>query len=99
MEGGRERKRERERVVLGSAEPSWPLLRRAFVTTQHDPFKNGKLGPPFSVTEADVSMLFPPAHYDVELLKREDRMPIETVWRDRGCNYFFEATYLITKKR
>jgi len=26
-------------------------------------------------------------------------MPIETVWRDRGCNYFFEATYLITKKR
>lgn len=75
------------------------MLRRACATTQHDPFKNGKLGPPFSVTEADVSTLFPPAHYGIELLKREDRMPIETVWRDRGCNYFFEATYLITKKR
>ena len=51
------------------------------------------------MTETDVSTLFPPAHYNVELLKREDRMPIETVWRDRGCNYFYEAVYLITKKR
>ena len=76
-----------------------PGLRCGGHATQHDPFKNGKLGPPFSVTEADVPVLFPPAHYDVELLKREDRMPIETVWRDRGCNYFFEATYLITRKR
>jgi hypothetical protein len=76
-----------------------PGLRCGGHATQHDPFKNGKLGPPFSVTEADVSTLFPPAHYGIELLKREDRMPIETVWRDRGCNYFFEATYLITKKR
>ena len=30
---------------------------------------------------------------------KEDRMPLEPVWKKRGCAYFFEAAYLITKNR
>ena len=32
------------------------------------------------------------------MLKREDRMPEEPAWRERGCDYFFETTYLLTRK-
>ena len=32
------------------------------------------------------------------MLKREDRMPLEPSWRERGCDYFFETTYLLTRK-
>jgi|TARA_B100000530_G_scaffold96490_1_gene59615 hypothetical protein len=32
------------------------------------------------------------------VLKREDRMPLEPSWRERGCDYFFETTYLLTRK-
>lgn len=66
------------------------------VTVEHDPFKNGKLGPPFSISHDDVRRLFPPPHYQVELLSREDRMPVESVWKQRGCSHFYEASYLIT---
>jgi hypothetical protein len=38
------------------------------------------------------------AKYSVELLMREDRMPIEDVWKKRGCTWFNEATYIITKR-
>ena len=37
-------------------------------------------------------------HFDIEILKREDRMPLEPSWRERGCDYFFETTYLLTRK-
>ena len=67
------------------------------VTVEHDPFSNGKLGPPYSVSHDDVARLFPSKHYAVELLSREDRMPMEHVWKQRGCSHFYEAVYLITK--
>jgi hypothetical protein len=67
--------------------------------TQHDPFSNGKLGPPFSVLPDDLDNLFPPPRYSVELLAKENRMSEEPVWQKRGCNYFFEAVYLVTKLR
>ena len=25
-------------------------------------------------------------------------MPLEPSWRERGCDYFFETTYLLTRK-
>jgi thiopurine S-methyltransferase len=69
------------------------------VTVEHDPFKNGKLGPPFSVSHDTVRRLFPPPQFDVELLAREDRMPVEAVWKQRGCSHFYEAVYLITLRK
>ena len=50
------------------------------VAVEHPPFSGGKLGPPFSLPESEVHALFD-ASFQVELLEREDRMPIEEVWK------------------
>ena len=68
-----------------------------FVSVEHPPFEGGKLGPPHSIERAEVDRLFA-ADFDIEQLKREDRMPLEPSWRERGCEYFFETTYLLTRK-
>ena len=39
-----------------------------------------------------------PKFDSTQVLKREDRMPLEPAWRERGCDYFFETTYLLTRK-
>lgn len=67
------------------------------VAVEHDPFDGGKLGPPFSVDESQVRALFA-ADFEITLLEREDRMPHETVWRERGCERFDETTYLLTRR-
>ena len=73
-----------------------PEGRVLFVSVEHPPFEGGKLGPPHSIERAEVDRLFS-ADFDIEVLKREDRMPVEP-WRERGCDYFWETTYLLTRK-
>ena len=75
-----------------------PGGRILLVTVEHDGFANGKFGPPFSVTSADLDRLFPAPLYSIEMLRREDRLPVEPAWRQRGCTVFYEATYLVTKR-
>jgi len=67
------------------------------VCVEHGPFSGGKLGPPFSITHADVEALFG-ENFVVELLEREDRMPVEPVWKERGCEQFDETTYLLKRR-
>ena len=67
------------------------------VSTEHPPFANGSPGPPHSIDAAEVARLFA-AHFEVEQLKREDRLPVESVWSERGCSYFFETTYMLTRR-
>ncbi|KAJ8599025.1 hypothetical protein CTAYLR_007701 [Chrysophaeum taylorii] len=66
------------------------------VATEHTPFADGKLGPPYSLPEDLVRHLAEPA-FEVRLLEREDRLAVDPVWKDRGCDSFFEATYLLTR--
>ncbi len=74
-----------------------PGGRVLFVSVEHPPFCDGRLGPPHSIEQAEVDRLFS-ADFDIEVLRREDRMPEEPAWRERGCDYFFETTYLLTRK-
>jgi thiopurine S-methyltransferase len=67
------------------------------VCVEHGPFFGGKLGPPFSIAHADVESLFGES-FSVELLEREDRMQIEPVWKERGCEQFDETTYLLKRR-
>ena len=48
------------------------------------------------VTSDEVSQLFGGA-FDIEMLKREDRLEAEPAWKARGCTYFNETTYLLTR--
>lgn len=61
---------------------------------EHDAFKDGRLGPPFEVTEMDIRTLFS-EEFDVTPLERDDK-PEE--FADRGCKRFTEAIYLLTRK-
>ena len=74
-----------------------PGGRVLLVATEHPPFAGGRLGPPFSVEAAEVERIFAGA-FEIAPLKREDRLPVEPVWVERGCSYFFEATYLLTRR-
>ena len=75
-----------------------PGGRVLFVSVEHPPFSDGRLGPPHSVDEAEVRALFG-EDFVVEQLAREDRMELEPAWRERGCSFFFETTYLLTRRR
>ena len=57
----------------------------------------GKKGPPYSLESSDIQALAGET-WDVELLDSEDRMPLEPSWAERGCNYFFEDIYLLTRR-
>jgi len=67
------------------------------VCVEHGPFSNGKLGPPYSITNDDVTTLFGDT-FSIELLEREDRITIEPVWKERGCEEFYETTYRLKRK-
>lgn len=67
------------------------------VTVEHDAFSDGRLGPPYEVSEEEVRQLFGGA-FEVRLLQREDRMEAEPTWRKRGCTRFSEAAYLLTRR-
>ena len=74
-----------------------PKGRVLLVTVEHDAFSDGRLGPPFAVSEVQVRELFGEA-FDVELLQREDRIDLEPTWRKRGCTHFSETAYLLTRR-
>ena len=74
-----------------------PGGRVLFVSVEHPPFEGGKLGPPHSIERAEVDRLFSADDWEITMLKREDRMPVEPAWHERGCDYFFETTYLLTR--
>ena len=63
------------------------------VAVEHTP----AFGPPHSVDEVEVRRLLGD-QFDVKLLSREDRMPKEPVWKERGATAFDEVTYLCTRK-
>eukprot|EP00635_Sarcinochrysidales_sp_CCMP3193_P008040 CAMPEP_0118900496 /NCGR_PEP_ID=MMETSP1166-20130328/6589_1 /TAXON_ID=1104430 /ORGANISM="Chrysoreinhardia sp, Strain CCMP3193" /LENGTH=229 /DNA_ID=CAMNT_0006839641 /DNA_START=68 /DNA_END=754 /DNA_ORIENTATION=- len=63
------------------------------VATEHDPFLDGRLGPPYSLTRDDVLRYFG-AFFHVDLLQKEDKK--DPFFRDRGCTFVFETTYLLT---
>lgn len=75
-----------------------PGGRLLLVVVEHPPFDGGTLGPPHAVDAAEVARLFS-ATFAVEPLAREDRLPLEPHWADRGCAFFVEATYLLTRKQ
>ena len=57
----------------------------------------GKLGPPYSLESTDIAALAGEA-WDVKLVGSEDRMPVEPSWGERGCSYFYEDVYLLTRR-
>ena len=81
-------------VLRQKIRPGGKLL---FVSVEHPPFADGRLGPPHSIERAEVDRLLS-EHFEIEVLKREDRMPVEPAWRERGCDFFFETTYLLTRR-
>ena len=74
-----------------------PAGRVLLVAVEDDALSDGRLGPPFALSEAQVRELFG-ADFDVELLQREDRIDLEPTWRKRGCTHFSEAAYLLTRR-
>lgn len=74
-----------------------PFGRVLMVAVEHPPFTGGGMGPPFSVDADAIRTLFGDS-FDIEVLKHEDRLPVEPVWAERGCAYFNEVTYLLTRK-
>eukprot|EP00930_Biecheleria_cincta_P036911 TRINITY_DN25298_c0_g3_i1.p1 TRINITY_DN25298_c0_g3~~TRINITY_DN25298_c0_g3_i1.p1 ORF type:complete len:361 (+),score=44.61 TRINITY_DN25298_c0_g3_i1:267-1349(+) len=76
-----------------------PGARLLLVTVEHDAFADGRLGPPFEVPEAEVRQLFGSTSWEVQLLRREDRLPHDAGMRSRGCSRFGEGVYMIAKKQ
>eukprot|EP00928_Gymnodinium_smaydae_P048318 TRINITY_DN32296_c0_g1_i1.p1 TRINITY_DN32296_c0_g1~~TRINITY_DN32296_c0_g1_i1.p1 ORF type:complete len:337 (+),score=69.29 TRINITY_DN32296_c0_g1_i1:47-1012(+) len=75
-----------------------PGGRVLLVATEHQPFKGGKLGPPFQVTEAEVKALFGAA-FEIRQLCREDTIDRPPGgMRERGIDHFYEVVYLLTKR-
>ena len=66
------------------------------VLVEHPPFSGGVLGPPHSITAPEVARLFR-RFFAIEVVKREDRIDAEPAWKERGCDAFFETTYLLTR--
>ena len=74
-----------------------PGGRVLLVAVEHPPFApGGSLGPPHSIDAAEVKRLFD-GDFSIAQLQREDRLPLEPVWVERGCGFFFETTYLLTR--
>lgn len=88
---------DRPRYVQVLADMVAPGGRVLLVVTEHDPFANGSLGPPFEVTEAEVRTLCA-ERFDVKLLVREDRLDQDKGMRERGASRFHEVVYLLTRR-
>eukprot|EP00931_Biecheleriopsis_adriatica_P038824 TRINITY_DN22200_c0_g2_i2.p1 TRINITY_DN22200_c0_g2~~TRINITY_DN22200_c0_g2_i2.p1 ORF type:complete len:314 (+),score=60.73 TRINITY_DN22200_c0_g2_i2:15-956(+) len=74
-----------------------PGGRLLLVAVEHDAFSDGRLGPPFEVTEADVRTLFS-SNFEIKLLRREDRIDKDAGMRSRGVTRFHECAYLLTRR-
>lgn len=83
-------RREYARALTGLVAPGGRVL---LITTEHDAFADGRLGPPFEVLESDVRTLFE-AGFEVRQLHRQDIVD----FRERGCTRSAEAAYLLTRR-
>ena len=54
-------------------------------------------GPPFSVTEDEVTRLFS-GSFDIELLEQQDMLAGQPRFRERGLGYMLEKVYKLTRK-
>mmetsp|Transcript_11449 Transcript_11449/g.15399 ORF Transcript_11449/g.15399 Transcript_11449/m.15399 type:complete len:148 (-) Transcript_11449:62-505(-) len=88
---------ERRRYAEALASLLQPGGRLLLVTVEHDAFADGRLGPPFEVTEGEVRTLFG-GSFEIRLLRREDRFHADAGMRARGCTRFNECAYLLTRK-
>lgn len=70
-----------------------PGGRVLLVVVEHDPFPDGRLGPPFEVTEQDVMRLYSNAF----TIKQLGRSEVSNDKRRRECTRFEEVIYLLTK--
>lgn len=84
---------DRVKYAANLAELLKPGGKLLLVAVEHEP----SFGPPHSVDEAEVRGLFS-RQFDVQCLRREDRLPIEPVWKSKGATRFDEVTYLCTRK-
>lgn len=73
-----------------------PAARVIIVSTEHPPFEGGKLGPPHSIEENEIRALLG-NHFDVALLERKDLFQSDPIWKERGCDAFYETTYLLVR--
>lgn len=87
-----DRKKYVETITRNLAEKAKILL----VSTEHDPFAalDGarKLGPPHSIDEDTIRELY--QGFTITPLSRESK----DEFKDRGCEYFFEAAYLLIRE-
>lgn len=68
------------------------------VVTEHDPFPQGVLGPPFSIPEEAVRDLYErDDRFEVEVLERRSRLE-EGIAKRANLKFFDEVAYLIRKK-
>jgi len=82
-------------VLKKLVKPGGRLLQ---VVAEHEPFKGGKLGPPFSIAEAEIHELFGNS-FEIRKLCREDTIDRPPGgMRERGLSHFYENIYLLTKK-
>lgn len=79
------------KVLASLIEPGGRLL---MVLTEHDPFAQGRLGPPYSIVEDEVHGLFG-SDFEVKLL---EKIPDDDGAKDKGCTYFTECVYLLRRK-
>jgi len=73
--------------------PGGRVLLEAF---EHDPFHNGRLGPPFEVTEAQLRELCA-GRFEVRPLSRQDALDDMPMMREMGATYFTVCVYLLQR--
>jgi len=84
--------------VLGSlVAPGGKVLLAA---VERDATSDGRFGPPFELTEAQVRKLCGDK-FEVVLLERNDvfALPAEKRWQEMGVTRFHECTYLLTRRQ
>lgn len=87
----------RKQYMQVMADMMAPGGRVLLVTVEHDPFKDGVLGPPHSIPEADLRELCKGV-FDVKQLARVDNFNQDSMFKQRGSTFSFEAVYLLTRK-
>eukprot|EP00405_Crypthecodinium_cohnii_P011569 CAMPEP_0206439006 /NCGR_PEP_ID=MMETSP0324_2-20121206/11961_1 /ASSEMBLY_ACC=CAM_ASM_000836 /TAXON_ID=2866 /ORGANISM="Crypthecodinium cohnii, Strain Seligo" /LENGTH=331 /DNA_ID=CAMNT_0053906559 /DNA_START=1 /DNA_END=996 /DNA_ORIENTATION=- len=75
-----------------------PGGRVLLVTTEHDKFADGSIGPPHEITENDLKKLAE-GLFEVKQLERTNHIDMEDTLKRRGATYHYEAAYLLTKKK
>ena len=59
----------------------------------------GRTLPPYLSADEAIEQAVAERKARVALLEREDRMDAEPAWRERGCDAFFETSYLLRRRQ